>query len=184
MQPARDGFVNAIQQYPFAEGALYQLYAAPGEVTDIALEPGEQLAGTGPVAAGDTARWIIGDTTSGTGALANILVKPVRPDIATNLVINTDRRTHHLELKATPARRNDMGTLKLGAIVEDKPLRITVELPAAVHRDLAAYAAAHGAEHGRPSQAVEKLVSPMLAAFMAGDRAFVRGRRRARDVAA
>ncbi len=105
VQPARDGFVNAIQQYPFAEGALYQLYAAPGQVTDIALEPGEQLAGTGPVAAGDTARWIIGDTTSGTGALArvHILVKPVRPDIATNLVINTDRRTYHLELKATPA---------------------------------------------------------------------------------
>lgn len=105
VQPARDGFVNAIQQYPFAEGALYQLYAAPGQVTDIALEPGEQLAGSGPVAAGDTARWIIGDTSSGTGAGArvHILVKPVRPDIATNLVINTDRRTYHLELKATPA---------------------------------------------------------------------------------
>jgi P-type conjugative transfer protein TrbG len=105
VQPVRDGFVNAIQQYPFAEGALYQLYAAPGQVTDIALEPGEQLAGTGPVAAGDTARWIIGDTTSGTGGLArvHILVKPVRGDIATNLVINTDRRTYHLELKATPA---------------------------------------------------------------------------------
>jgi type IV secretion system protein VirB9 len=105
VQPVRDGFVNAIQQYPFAEGALYQLYAAPGQVTDIALEPGEQLAGTGPVAAGDTARWIIGDTTSGAGAGArvHILVKPVRPDIATNLVINTDRRTYHLELKATPA---------------------------------------------------------------------------------
>jgi len=104
VQPVRDGFVNAIQQYPFADGALYQLYAAPGQVTDIALEPGEQLAGTGPVAAGDTARWIIGDTTSGTGAGArvHILVKPVRPDIATNLVINTDRRTYHLELKATP----------------------------------------------------------------------------------
>ena len=105
VQPVRDGFVNAIQQYPFAEGALYQLYAAPGQVTDIALEPGEQLAGTGPVAAGDTARWIIGDTTSGSGgeARVHILVKPVRPDIATNLVINTDRRTYHLELKATPA---------------------------------------------------------------------------------
>lgn len=105
VQPVRDGFVNAIQQYPFAEGALYQLYASPGQVTDIALEPGEQLAGTGPVAAGDTARWIIGDTTSGSGegARVHILVKPIRPDIATNLVINTDRRTYHLELKATPA---------------------------------------------------------------------------------
>ncbi|MFA5965243.1 MAG: DUF2274 domain-containing protein [Sphingomonas sp.] len=77
-----------------------------------------------------------------------------------------------------------MGTLKLGAIVEDKPVRVTVELPAAVYRDLVAYAAAHAAEHGQPHQAVEKLVSPMLAAFMAGDRAFARGRRRAQDAAA
>jgi len=105
VQPARDGFVNAIQQYPWTEGALYQLYTAPGQVTDIALEEGEQLAGTGPVAAGDTVRWIIGDTTSGIGAAArvHILVKPTRPDLATNMVINTDRRTYHLELRSTPA---------------------------------------------------------------------------------
>ncbi len=77
-----------------------------------------------------------------------------------------------------------MGTLKLGAIVEDKPVRITVDLPAAVHRDLVAYAAAHAAEHGQPHPAVERLVSPMLAAFMASDRAFTRGRgRRAQDAA-
>lgn len=105
VQPARDGFVNAIQQYPWTEGALYQLYTAPGQVTDIALEEGEQLAGTGPVAAGDTVRWIIGDTTSGIGAAArvHILVKPTRPDLATNMVINTDRRTYHLELRSTAA---------------------------------------------------------------------------------
>jgi type IV secretion system protein VirB9 len=105
MQPARDGFLNAIQQYPWTEGALYQVYAAPGQVTDIALQDGEQLVGPGPVAAGDTVRWIIGDTVSGSGATArvHILVKPTRPDIATNLVINTDRRTYHLELRATPS---------------------------------------------------------------------------------
>eukprot|EP01035_Chromulina_nebulosa_P064733 gene64733-biopygen47386 len=78
-----------------------------------------------------------------------------------------------------------MGTLKLGAIVEDKPVRITVELPAAVHRDLVAYAAAHAAEHGQPHQAVARLVSPMLAAFMGSDRAFARGRgRRVQDAPA
>lgn len=104
VQPEGSGFVNAIQQYPFAEGALYQVYAKPGQVTDIALQEGEQLVGTGPVAAGDTVRWIIGDTTSGAGpgARVHILVKPVRSDIATNLVINTDRRTYHLELRANP----------------------------------------------------------------------------------
>ena len=104
VQPVRDGFLNAIQQYPWAEGALYQVYTSPGQVTDIALQGGEQLVGPGPVAAGDTVRWIIGDTVSGSGPTArvHILVKPTRPDIATNLVINTDRRTYHLELRATP----------------------------------------------------------------------------------
>ncbi|WP_199555742.1 P-type conjugative transfer protein TrbG [Sandaracinobacteroides hominis] len=103
MEPVRDGFINAMQVWPFVDGALYQLYTAPGHVTDIALEPGEKLVGPGPVAAGDTVRWIIGDTESGTGAAkqVHILVKPTRSDIGTNLVINTDRRTYHLELRAT-----------------------------------------------------------------------------------
>lgn len=103
MEPVRDGFINAMQVWPFVDGALYQLYTAPGHVTDIALEPGEKLVVPGPVAAGDTVRWIIGDTESGTGAAkqVHILVKPTRPDIGTNLVINTDRRTYHLELRAT-----------------------------------------------------------------------------------
>lgn len=102
IQPVRDGFLNAIQQYPWADGALYQVYTAPGQVTDIALQEGEQLVGPGPVAAGDTVRWIIGDTISGSGPTArvHILVKPTRPDLTTNIVINTDRRTYHLELRA------------------------------------------------------------------------------------
>jgi len=105
IQPIRDDYINAIQVYPFTEGALYEVYAAPEEITDIALQPGEQLVGSGPVAAGDTVRWIIGDTTSGTGASAqvHILVKPTRPDLTTNLIINTDRRTYHLELRSTAA---------------------------------------------------------------------------------
>ena len=100
VQPTRAGYLNAIQVYPFSPGALYQVYAAPGEITDIALEPGEQLVGSGPVAAGDTVRWIIGDTVSGAGATKriHILVKPTRPDLITNLIVNTDKRTYHLEL--------------------------------------------------------------------------------------
>ena len=83
VQPVRNGFINAVQVYPFSDGALYQVYAAPGQVTDVALQPGEQLVGSGPVAAGDTVRWIIGDTESGTGAAkqVHILVKPTRPDL-------------------------------------------------------------------------------------------------------
>lgn len=102
VQPTRADYINAIQVYPWSDGALYQVYAAPGQITDVALEPGEQLVGSGPVAAGDTVRWIIGDTESGAGAAKriHILVKPTRPDLTTNLVIDTDRRTYHLELRS------------------------------------------------------------------------------------
>lgn len=103
IQPVRNGFINAVQVYPFSGGALYQVYTAPGQITDIALQEGEQLVGSGPVAAGDTVRWIIGDTESGAGATkkVHILVKPTRPELLTNLVINTDRRTYLLELRST-----------------------------------------------------------------------------------
>ena len=112
VQPTRAGYLNAIQVYPFSDGALYQVYAAPGEITDIALEQGEQLVGSGPVAAGDTVRWIVGDTESGSGPekRIHILIKPTRPDLISNLVINTDRRTYHLELRS---RREDLYGLRL-----------------------------------------------------------------------
>jgi P-type conjugative transfer protein TrbG len=102
VQPTRNGYINAVQVFPFSSGALYQVYAAPGQVTDVALQEGEQLVGSGPVAAGDTVRWIIGDTESGTGPTKriHILVKPTRPDLVSNLVINTDRRTYLLELRS------------------------------------------------------------------------------------
>ncbi len=105
IEPVRDGFINAVQLYPYSSGALYQVYTSPGQVTDIALQPGESLVGSGPIAAGDTARWIIGDTESGSGdnRRIHVLVKPIRDDLVTNLVINTDRRTYHLELRATPS---------------------------------------------------------------------------------
>ncbi|CAN7477712.1 P-type conjugative transfer protein TrbG [Caulobacter sp. LjRoot300] len=105
VQPRLDAFVGALQRFTWSEGGLYQIYTAPGRVTDIVLEPGEQLAGSGPIAAGDTARWVIGDTSSGEGEAqrVHILVKPTLPGLATNLVINTDRRTYYVELRAGAA---------------------------------------------------------------------------------
>ncbi|WP_312218971.1 P-type conjugative transfer protein TrbG [Sphingobium yanoikuyae] len=105
IQPNQGDYVNAMQRYAFADGALYQVYAAPGQVTDIMLQEGEELVGAGPIAAGDTIRWIIGDTVSGSGSSlrVHVLVKPTRGDIATNLIINTNRRTYHLELNGTPS---------------------------------------------------------------------------------
>ena len=96
VEPRKEGYFNAVQVFPFSPGALYQIYAAPGQITDIALEPGEQLTGSGPVSAGDTVRWVVGDTESGSGDTrrVHIMVKPTRPSIETNLVVNTDRRTY------------------------------------------------------------------------------------------
>ena len=103
VEPERTSYFNAIQQYAYTDGALFQIYTAPGQITDIMLQEGEELVGPGPVASGDTVRWIIGDTVSGAGAArrVHILVKPTRADIRTNLIINTNRRTYHLELSAT-----------------------------------------------------------------------------------
>ena len=69
-----------------------------------------------------------------------------------------------------------MAKLKLGAIPDDKPVKLTIELPAAVHRDLIAYAEALGRETGQPVSEPAKLIAPMLARFIAGDRAFAKMR--------
>src|SRR5215831_5611543 len=102
IEPVKDGYINAIQVYPYTKGALYQLYAAVNQVTDIALEAGEKLVS---VSAGDTVRWVVGDTSSGEGkdVQIHILVKPIGADLETNLVITTDRRTYHLEMKSSQA---------------------------------------------------------------------------------
>lgn len=73
-----------------------------------------------------------------------------------------------------------MGKLKLGPLEDDKPVKISVELPAALHRDLIAYAEILGRENG---QAVEptKLIAPMVARFMATDRWFAKMRHAARS---
>jgi type IV secretion system protein VirB9 len=105
IQPQREAFQGAMQRFAWSEGGLYQVYTAPGRVTDLVLEPGERLAGPGPIAAGDTARWVIGDTESGEGETrrVHVLIKPTLPGLSTNLVINTDRRTYYVELRAGAA---------------------------------------------------------------------------------
>jgi P-type conjugative transfer protein TrbG len=102
VEPRKRGYYNAAQIYAYSPGAIYQVYAASGQITDIALEEGEQLTGSGPIAAGDTVRWVVADTESGAGETrrVHILVKPTRAGIETNLVVNTDRRTYLIELRA------------------------------------------------------------------------------------
>lgn len=99
-EPDPDYYLGAAQVYPWSDGSLYRLYAAPERISDIALQPGETLVS---VAAGDTARWIIGDTASGNGPTrrTHVLVKPAAPGLRTSLVIATDRRIYHVEAVST-----------------------------------------------------------------------------------
>lgn len=101
-EPSGGGYLGALQVYPFEEGMLYRVYAAPERVTDIALQPGETVIS---VAAGDTVRWTVGDTASGSGEgeRTHILVKPFSAGLETNLVIMTDRRVYRVQLTSTAA---------------------------------------------------------------------------------
>ena len=100
-QPSPTGYLNAIQIYPFMEGAVYRLVTAPEQVSDVTLQPGEQLVA---ISSGDTARWVIGDTTSGSGTSkqVHILVKPYTAGLKTNLVVTTSLRTYHIEMESKP----------------------------------------------------------------------------------
>ena len=99
VEPNSDNYLNAIQLYPYTPGSLYQVYTSPSQVTDIALEKGEALTS---VSAGDTERWTVGDTVSGSGAneQVHILVKPMAPQLSTNAVITTTKRTYYIDLKS------------------------------------------------------------------------------------
>jgi type IV secretion system protein VirB9 len=96
--PDRDGYFNAIMTYDFADGALFQVYAAPLRLTAIELQPGEKIVGK--PAAGDTVRWVMGIGRSGNGPLEqqHLYIKPTRAGLTTTMVVTTDRRTYYLEL--------------------------------------------------------------------------------------
>ena len=73
-----------------------------------------------------------------------------------------------------------MPKLKLGTILDDKPVKLAIELPAQVNRDLIAYAEVLGRETGQTIEPA-KLIAPMLTRFMSTDRAFARSRREKRE---
>jgi hypothetical protein len=77
------------------------------------------------------------------------------------------------------SEETDMPKLKLGPITDDKPVKVTLDLPATLHRDLVAYAAALAREQGQPIPDPTKLIAPMLARFMAAGRGFAKARRAA-----
>lgn len=73
-----------------------------------------------------------------------------------------------------------MAKLKLGPLEDDKPVKISVELPAALHRDLIAYAEILGRESGKTADPA-KLIAPMVERFMATDRGFAKMRHAGRS---
>jgi type IV secretion system protein VirB9 len=100
--PQASDYFNAIVEYPFEPGTLYQVFAAPMRVTDIALEPGEKILGQ--PASGDVVRWVlaVGRSMDHGQDEQHVYIKPTRPELETNVAINTDRRTYFLELHSYP----------------------------------------------------------------------------------
>jgi type IV secretion system protein VirB9 len=100
LAPSRaDGFINGAQVFPFEAGRVFEVWTAPLRITTISLEAGETITNK---ASGDTERWMIGDTTSGSGSTlqTHILVKPFKAGLATNMVVTTNRRVYFLSLRA------------------------------------------------------------------------------------
>ncbi len=118
MQPVRDGFINSMQVYPFTQGALYQVYTAVGQITDIALAARRAARRLRP---GRRRRHRALDhrrhrrAAQARRCQVHILVKPTRADLMTNLVINTNLRTYHMELRSTERHLHGVGLLAVSA---------------------------------------------------------------------
>lgn len=99
-QPKSGEYINSIMNFDYMEGALYQIYCAPLSVTDIQFQTNEHLVAVG---AGDTMRWQVSKTYSGSGGTRqeHLLVKPIEEGLVNGLVVTTDLRTYHLVLHST-----------------------------------------------------------------------------------
>lgn len=100
VQPNSNEFFNAMMTYNYMPGVLYTVYTAPMHITDITLAPGEKLISE---AAGDTLRWQVAQTYSGSGSTLtqHVLVKPSQSGLTNTMVISTDQRVYHLILQST-----------------------------------------------------------------------------------
>lgn len=94
--PTPGAYVNAALYYDFEPGRLYTVNTSPRFLTAITLRPGEKLISK---AAGDTVRWVLGETVQGTGPGEQVIVfvKPVRGALRTNIILTTDQRTYLLD---------------------------------------------------------------------------------------
>jgi type IV secretion system protein VirB9 len=95
--PELNGYVNAVMVYNYEPGEVYRVDTSPDYVTSIMLEKGESLISK---AAGDTERWLLGNTIMGAGNDQQVLIllKPIAPDIHTNVVLTTSKRVYFLDV--------------------------------------------------------------------------------------
>jgi len=100
VQPTQSDFFNSMATYNYMPNALYVVYTAPMQITDIQLQPGEKIVSE---SAGDTLRWQIAQTYSGQGASMrqHLLIKPNKAGLTNTVLITTNRRVYHLILKST-----------------------------------------------------------------------------------
>ncbi len=93
---ANAAYEDAALVYTYAPGALYELQTAPSYISTILLEPGETVL---DIAAGDTTRWMVSQTLTGSGETGRtlIIVKPLAAKLKTNIVLATDRRAYLIE---------------------------------------------------------------------------------------
>jgi P-type conjugative transfer protein TrbG len=97
--PSADAYINSTLYYDYEPGRLYQVETSPHFLTSVILRPGERLIAK---AAGDTVRWVLGETAEGSGAAAQVvvLIKPIRGGLRTNVVLTTDQRTYLIEVES------------------------------------------------------------------------------------
>lgn len=101
-------YINAVAMYDYIPGQVYQVYSSPDYVTTITLKQGEKLISK---VAGDTTRWVIGDTITGDSADPTVLVvlKPVRANLRTNLMLSTNQRVYQIDLVALSGNQYQNG---------------------------------------------------------------------------
>ncbi len=94
--PTAEGYINSTLFYDYEAGRLYEVQTSPRFLTAIMLRPGEKLLAK---AAGDTVRWVLGETAEGSGPDQQVvvLIKPIRGGLRTNVVLTTDQRTYLIE---------------------------------------------------------------------------------------
>ncbi|WP_062098366.1 P-type conjugative transfer protein TrbG [Caulobacter sp. CCH5-E12] len=100
--PSSAAYVNSALFYDFEPGRIYTIQTSPRFLTTIQLRPGEKLIAK---AAGDTVRWVLGETMAGAGdaAQVTVFVKPIRPGLRTNIVLTTDQRTYLIDATSNAA---------------------------------------------------------------------------------